>query len=308
LQKSNRHAVPLQPLRGEGASPTNEFALSLLKQICNLQSDMRIGFIGAGKMAAALARGAVNAGLCAAEEIRASARSAPSREAFARKAGIALHQVSADNCEITAGSDAVFLCVKPAAAKTVLGEIAPHLRGQPVISIVAGVRLAELEAAAGSGVPIIRTMPNTPVLVGRGATAFACGAAATDAHVALVEKLFGALGDVYRVDEKLIDAVNGLSGSGPAYVYLVIEALADGGVLMGLPRPLAAALAAQTVLGAAEMVRQTGEPPADLREAVTSPGGTTIAALAVLEQAGVRAAMIGAVRAATERAREMGGR
>jgi pyrroline-5-carboxylate reductase len=121
----------------------------------------------------------------------------------------------------------------------------------------------------------------------------------------LVEKLFGALGDVYRVDEKLINAVNGLSGSGPAYVYLVIEALADGGVLMGLPRALAAALAAQTVLGAAEMVRRTGQHPADLREAVTSPGGTTIAALEVLEQAGVRAAMMGAVRAATQRAEQM---
>jgi pyrroline-5-carboxylate reductase len=269
---------------------------------------MRLGFIGAGKMAAALARGATDAGLCTAREIRASARSAGSREAFAARVSIAPDQLSAHNAEVAAGSDAVFLCVKPAAAAAVLREIAPQLREQPVISIVAGIRLADLQACAGSHVPIIRAMPNTPALVGRGATAYACGAAATEQHAALVEKLFGALGDVYRVDEKLINAVNGLSGSGPAYVYLVIEALADGGVLMGLPRPLAASLAAMTVLGAAEMVRQTGQHPADLREAVTSPGGTTIAALEVLEQAGVRAAMMGAVRAATEKAAEMAGR
>jgi pyrroline-5-carboxylate reductase len=267
---------------------------------------MRLGFIGAGKMAAALARGATGAGLCALPEIRASARSADSRAAFASKTGVAPAQVSARNAETAAASDAVFLCVKPAAARAVLREIAPHLGGRvPVISIVAGVSLAELQGAAGEGVPIIRAMPNTPALVCRGATAYACGAGALEAHTELVEKLFGALGDVYRVEEKLINAVNGLSGSGPAYVYLVIEALADGGVLMGLPRPLAAALAAQTVLGAAEMVRQTGQHPADLREAVASPGGTTIAALEVLEQAGVRAAMMGAVRAATERAAKL---
>ena len=269
---------------------------------------MRLGFIGAGKMAAALARGAIDAGLCAPAEIRASARSAASREAFAGKTGIALEQVGAENGEVAAEADAIFLCVKPAGAEAVLREIAPQLHGrQPVISIVAGVQLAALQAWAGAGVPIVRTMPNTPALVGRGATAYACGAAATEQHAALVEKLFGALGDVYRVDEKLINAVNGLSGSGPAYVYLVIEALADGGVLMGLPRPLAAALAAQTVLGAAEMVRRTGQHPAELREAVTSPSGTTIAALEVLEHAGVRAAMMGAVRAATARAEQMAG-
>lgn len=266
---------------------------------------MRLGFIGAGKMAAALARGAVSAGLCTAQEIRASARSAASREAFAAKTGAAPDQVVQGNDEVTVQSEAVFLCVKPSGAKAALREIAAHLGDQLLISIVAGVRLSELQGVAGDRVPIIRAMPNTPALVGSGATAYACGAAATDTHAAMVEKLFGALGDVYRVDEKLINAVNGLSGSGPAYVYLVIEALADGGVLMGLPRSLAAALAAQTVLGAAEMVRQTGQHPADLREAVASPGGTTMAALEVLEQAGVRAAMMGAVRAATEKAAKM---
>jgi pyrroline-5-carboxylate reductase len=263
---------------------------------------MKLGFIGAGKMAAALARGALDAGLCAPDEIRASARSAHSRTAFANKTGISPDQVSAANGEVAAVADAVLLCVKPAGARAVLVEIAPQLRGQPVISVVAGVTLADLAAAAGAGVPIIRAMPNTPALVGRGATGYACGPSAHAEHAALAEKLFGAVGDVYRVDEKLLNAVNGLSGSGPAYVFLVIEALADGGVLMGLPRPLAAALAAQTVLGAAEMVRRTGQHPADLREAVASPGGTTMAALEVLEQGGLRAALMGAVRAATEKA------
>jgi pyrroline-5-carboxylate reductase len=263
---------------------------------------MKIGFIGAGKMAAALARGALDAGLCVPDEVRASARTAASRAAFAKKTGIPPDQVSASNGEVAAAADAVFLCVKPAGARAVLAEIAPQLRGQPVISIVAGVPLADLAAAAGVGVPIIRAMPNTPALVGRGATAYACGPAASEEHAALAEKIFAAVGEVYRVDEKLINAVNGLSGSGPAYVFLVIEALADGGVLMGLPRPLAAALAAQTVLGAAEMVRRTGQHPADLREAVASPGGTTMAALEVLERGGLRAALMAAVRAATEKA------
>ena len=268
---------------------------------------MKLGFIGAGKMAAALARGAIDAGICTRAEILASARSAASREAFASKAGLGADQVRASNEPVAAEADALFLCVKPAAARDVLRALAPHLRAQqPLVSIVAGISLADLQAAAGQDVPVIRTMPNTPALVGRGATAYACAATVAEQHTALAEKLFSALGDVYRVDEKLLNAVNGLSGSGPAYVYLVIEALADGGVLMGLPRPLAASLAAQTVLGAAEMVRRTGEHPAHLREAVASPGGTTMAALEVLEQAGVRAALMGAVRAATEKARELG--
>src|SRR5439155_22569829 len=140
-------------------------------------------------------------------------------------------------------------------------------------------------------------MPNTPCLVGKGASAYARGAAATDEHAATVERIFKALGDVHAVPEMLVDAVNGLSGSGPAYVYLVIEALADGGVLMGLPRALALELAAQTVAGAAEMVLQTNLHPAQLRDMVASPGGTTIAGIEALEKAGLRAALMSAVRA-----------
>ena len=265
---------------------------------------MKLGFIGAGKMAAAIAKGVVSAGLCAPENLLGSARTAASRDWFAAETGA---RTTADNTEVCAGREAVLLCVKPATARETLCAVAPALRGDtPVLSIVAGVKLADLQAAAGLGVPIVRTMPNTPCLVRRGAIAYALGATANHAHAALTEKIFAAVGEVHAVPEGLIDAVNGLSGSGPAYVYLMIEALADGGVLMGLPRALAAALATQTVLGAAEMVRATGVHPAQLREAVCSPGGTTIAALETMERAGVRAALMGAVRSATERAREMG--
>lgn len=269
---------------------------------------MKLAFLGAGKMAAAIARGALTAGLCQPDELRASARTPRSRQTFATAVGVPEDQLTGDNHALAAGCDVLLLCVKPADARAVLRDVAPALRGQPVISIAAGVWLADLQTAAAAGTPLVRAMPNTPALIGRGATAYALGAAANEEHAALAERLFGALGDVHRVEEKLIDAVNGLSGSGPAYVFTVIEALADGGVLMGLPRALAASLAAQTVLGAAEMVKRTGQHPALLRDAVASPGGTTMAAIEALENGGLRAALIAAVRAATERAREMGGR
>lgn len=270
---------------------------------------MVFGFIGAGKLAAAIARGVVGARLCGPAEVLATARTDRSREVFAAAAGIPAGAVrpAGENATVAAGSDVLFLCVKPADSVAVLRDLAPALRANTlVISVAAGVSLPVLQSAAGLGVPLVRAMPNTPALVGRGATAYALGAAATEAHAALAETVFRALGDAHRVEEKLLDAVNGLSGCGPAYVYTFIEALADGGVLMGLPRPLAHALAVQTVLGAAEMVRQTGEHPAALRDAVTSPGGTTMAGLEALENGALRATLLATVRAATERARAMG--
>ena len=266
---------------------------------------MRLGFIGAGKMATAIAKGAVAAGLCTPVELTGSARSAETRDRFESETGGGT--ATMDNDAVFIHSEMVFLCVKPADACATLRRHAAAIRECPfVVSVAAGVALADLEEAAGPGVAVVRSMPNTPCLVGKGATAYARGSGVTDAQAAEVERVFAAVGDVHAVPENLIDAVNGLSGSGPAYVYLVIEALADGGVLMGLPRKLAASLAAQTVLGAAETVRQTGRHPAELREAVASPGGTTMAALEALERSGARAAFMGAVRAATERAREMG--
>ncbi len=178
--------------------------------------------------------------------------------------------------------------------------------GKLVVSIVAGLTIAALEEAAGHGARVIRVMPNTPALVNKGATGFSLGKSATPEDAATAEKIFGAVGNAFQVKEALLDVVTGLSGSGPAYVFLMIEALADGGVLMGLPRDSALKLAAQTVAGAAEMVLQTSQHPAVLRDMVTSPGGTTIAGIEALEAGGARAALISAVRAATERAREIG--
>ncbi len=296
MATSGHHMVDACPPHGARKSPSTSATENAFT--------MKLGFIGAGKMAAAIARGVVSAGLCAPGDLLASARTAASRDWFAAETGAA---TTDDNAAVCAGRDAVLLCVKPFAAREVLRAVTPTLAGGTVvISVVAGVTLADLQAEVGLGTPLIRTMPNTPCLVRKGVTAYSRGNAATDTHAALAERIFSAVGDVHAVPETLIDAVNGLSGSGPAYVYLMIEALADGGVLMGLPRALAASLAAQTVLGAAETVRQTGLHPAQLREAVASPGGTTMAALEVMERAGVRAGLMGAVRAATERAREMG--
>ncbi len=256
-------------------------------------------------MATAIARGAVSAGLCTPVELTGSARSSETRDRFETETGGGT--ATSDNDAVFIHSEIVFLCVKPADARAVLRTHAATIPRCPfIVSVAAGVPLADLQAAAGAHTAVVRAMPNTPCLVGKGATAYARGATVTDAQAAEVERVFAAVGDVHAVPENLIDAVNGLSGSGPAYVYLVIEALADGGVLMGLPRKLAASLAAQTVLGAAETVRQTGRHPAVLREAVASPGGTTMAALETLERSGARAAFMGAVRSATERAREIG--
>ena len=266
-------------------------------------------------MATAIARGALRAGICQPNDLLATARTEPTRAAFAQAVGLESGAVktAGENVIVAASSDVILLCVKPPDVIATLRKIAPKLRGgergQLVISIAAGTLLADLQSAAGVATPLVRVMPNTPALVGRGATAYARGPTATDAHAVLVEKLFGALGDIHAVDEKLIDAVNGLSASGPAYVYTIIEALADGGVLMGLPRGLAAALAAQTVLGSAELVKQgasEGQHPAQLRDAVASAGGTTMAGLEALEKGGLRAALIAAVRAGTERARALG--
>jgi pyrroline-5-carboxylate reductase len=174
------------------------------------------------------------------------------------------------------------------------------------VSIAAGVRLAALEAALGR-VPVVRAMPNTPALVGSGVTAIAPGSLAGEEDLAWAEEVLGAVGRVVRVGEPLLDAVTGLSGSGPAYVFLVAEALIDAGVLVGLPRDLSTTLAVQTLLGAARLLAETGDTPEALRAAVTSPGGTTAAGLRALEAAGVRAAFLDAVTAATERSKELGG-
>jgi len=264
---------------------------------------MKFGFIGSGKMASALVRGAIDSGVIECKDLVVC----DAIPAVAAALAFATGASAGTNTEVAADADVLLLCVKPADALEALHgfhEVAP---GKLVISIVAGLPLEALEKAAGPEVRMVRVMPNTPALIHKGAAAYALGSTATSEDAEITEKIFGAVGEIVRVKEALLDVVTGLSGSGPAFVYLVIEALSDAGVLMGLPRDLSLKLAAQTVSGSAEMVLQTGRHPAVLRDEVTSPGGTTIAGLEALEAGGVRAALMSAVRVATERARVLGG-
>jgi len=263
----------------------------------------RIGMIGAGRMATALANGLIRAGLVPPESLSAADPSAEAREQFVGATGA---RAVADNLEVATSADVVVLAVKPQNLTPVMTELCPYLNENTlVISIAAGVRLQSLAEGLGRNVRLVRVMPNTPCLVGHGASGYCLGQNATGADRALVEQLLASVGLTVEVDEPLLDAVTGLSGSGPAFVYLMIEALGDGGVRMGLAGELSVRLAAQTVRGAAEMVLATGEHPSVLRDRVTSPGGTTVAGLETLESAGFHAAIVAAVEAATKRSIEL---
>jgi pyrroline-5-carboxylate reductase len=258
-----------------------------------------IGFLGAGRMATALARGFLAAGCCKAEGLFASDPLKGARDAFARETG---GHVSASNFDIVAASGILVVAVKPEQVAGILAEVRGQLEKRHLlVSIAAGVSLARLEESV-PGARWVRVMPNTPALVGASASAFALGNEATRSDAALVQELFGSVGLALEVKEKLLNAVTGLSGSGPAYGFMMIEAMADGGVAAGLPREVAQRLAAQTLLGAAKMVLETGQHPGALKDAVCSPGGTTIEAVHELEKAGLRSALIGAVRAAADKA------
>lgn len=266
---------------------------------------MKIGVIGCGKMGTALMEGAIRSGVVAVADVTGVDPWQGARDHFATATGGA--RVAADipalvDCEV------ILLCTKPLNVEGALREASRATAGKPllVISIAAGITLAALEEAASERIRVIRAMPNTPALVGRGAAGYCLGSRATPQDAATARLLLGAVGLAIEVPERLMDAVTGLSGSGPAYVYLMIEALADGGVQAGLQRVDALRLAAQTVMGAAAMVLETGDHPAVLKDMVTSPGGTTIAGLAVLERHGLRSALIDAVAAATRRATELG--
>jgi pyrroline-5-carboxylate reductase len=267
--------------------------------------DKTLAILGSGMMGGALARGLVRAGAMSSSSIRLYDTHQAKAQQVAKDIGSEA-TVAASALDAVAGADLVLLAVKPTVVPQVLSEIAPALTARHlVISIAAGVRLAKIEALLPSNIPVVRTMPNTPCLVGAGATALCRGSHAGDEHLRLARSLFASVGISVEVEERLMDAVTGLSGSGPAYVYLMIEALADGGVNAGLTRDTARLLAAQTVLGAAEMVIRSDEHPAQLKDNVTTPGGTTIRALAVLERAGFRTALMDAIEAAAERSREL---
>jgi pyrroline-5-carboxylate reductase len=264
---------------------------------------LRVGFLGAGRMATALARGWQTAGLVRAADIRASDPLSDARQTFSDQTGCT---VGSSNLEVVAACDLLVLAVKPQSMAGLLTEIRSAVRSALVVSIAAGISLRQLQAGLGEAVRLVRVMPNTPCLVGASASAYSPGLTATADDVALVDCLMNAVGKAYRVAETLLDAVTGLSGSGPAYVYVIIEALADGGVRAGLPRDVAQALAAQTVFGSAKMVLETGTHPAVLKDMVASPGGTTIVGLQALERGGMRAALIDAVESAARRATELG--
>lgn len=264
----------------------------------------RIGFLGAGKMATALAKGFINAGHCSGEGMIASD---VSNDALTHFHNVTSAKVTSRNADVSAFARILIIAVKPDQVPGLLQEIRGSLREEHLlISIAAGVSLAKLEALAPEGTRFIRVMPNTPALVGCSASAFALGKSATSDDAQITEQLLNSVGVAMRVKESLLDAVTGLSGSGPAYVYQVIEAMSDGGVAAGLPREVATRLAAQTVLGAARMVLETGEHPGVLKDMVTSPGGTTIEGLHELEKGGVRGAFMNAVRVAAEKSRKLG--
>ena len=264
---------------------------------------LRWGFIGAGRMATALVRGMIRAGVAAPGAISASDPLEASRQALAAEAGVA---VAAGNAEVARRSDVLILAVKPQVMPQALADLQPEITPEHlVISIAAGVSLATLAAGLGPEVRLIRVMPNTPALVGAGAAGYCLGPQARPGDEAVVRSCLESVGRAFRVAEPLMDAVTGLAGSGPAFAYVVIEALADGGVLAGLPRDVATALAAQTVLGAARMVLETGLHPGALKDQVASPGGTTIAGLHALERGATRAAMMDAVAAAARRSAEL---
>lgn len=266
--------------------------------------DRRIGFVGAGRMATALAKGWINANLLSPDQILASDPFAPAREQFEKVTGSA---AKAESLEVISQSDVLFLAVKPQIMDEVLTAIQEEVKPEHlVVSIAAGVTLDRLQSGLREQRRLIRVMPNTPCLVGASASGYCPTPGATENDIQLVDDLLNAVGKAFRLPERLLDAVTGLSGSGPAFVAILIEAMADGGVRMGLPREVALPLAAQTVLGTARMVLEESLHPAALKDMVTSPGGTTIAGLHELERSGARAAMMDAIEAATQRSIQLG--
>jgi pyrroline-5-carboxylate reductase len=266
---------------------------------------IKIGLIGAGRMATALGSGFVSAKLVAPASLVASDPQAEARAGFERE--VPGSKVLAENGPEFAACDVVILAVKPQTMQAALEQVHAVVRPSAlVVSIAAGVTISKLANGLAAGQRIIRVMPNTPCLIGRGASAYSLGPSATAEDGALVAKLLAAVGVAFEVPERQLDAVTGLSGSGPAFVYTMIELLAQGGNEVGLPVELAHALATHTVAGAAEMVLATGETPAALRDRVTSPGGTTLAGLQALQENAFDRAVIAAVKAATARSVELG--
>jgi pyrroline-5-carboxylate reductase len=262
-----------------------------------------IGVIGAGHIGTAVIGGLIKAKLTSPKNIIASRRSDDLLAELAKTFGV---HTTTDNRKVAKTADIIVLAVKPMNSREVLNEIKDVVRpSQVIISVMAGIKTSFINSVLGVECPVIRTMPNTPVLVDSGATAISKGKFASEEDLKIAHMIFKSVGTVEIVPENLLDAVTGLSGSGPAYIYMVIEAMTDGGVRMGIPRQIAFRLAAQTVFGAAKLVIETGKHPAILKDEVTTPGGTAIAAVAELETHGLRTMLINAVSTATARSQEL---
>ncbi|MDH4083735.1 MAG: pyrroline-5-carboxylate reductase [Nitrospira sp.] len=264
----------------------------------------KLGMIGGGRMAEALISGVLSAKLYRPDQIWVADPDAGRLDHLNTRYGV---QVGGTNHEVVGLSDVVVLAVKPQVMADAVRGVSDMVTKQLVISVAAGVKICRIMEACGADTRLIRAMPNMPAMVGEGITALAVGPKIEEDAIQCARQIFESVGRVVLIDERLMDAVTGLSGSGPAYVFLMIEAMTDGGVKMGLPRETASLLAAQTVVGAARMVLETGQHPAGLKDQVASPGGTTIAGLHRLEQGGVRAVVIDAIEAATKRSQELGG-
>jgi pyrroline-5-carboxylate reductase len=263
----------------------------------------RVAILGAGKIGEALIRGLLASGSRAPEEIAASGRREERVRELRDEYGIA---ATLSNAEAVGGAALVVIAVKPQDIEVLLGEVAPFVDAeQTVLSIAAAIPTARIEMHLNRGVPVVRAMPNTPSTVGEGIAGVCAGAHAADEHVDQAEELLRHLGDVVRVPEKAMDAITAVSGSGPAYFALLAEAMIEAGILLGLSREISTRLVVQTMLGTAKQLRDEKIHPVELREAVTSPGGTTIAAIRELERAGVRAAFLNAIQAAMDRSREL---
>ncbi|HET6370813.1 MAG TPA: pyrroline-5-carboxylate reductase [Nitrospiria bacterium] len=264
----------------------------------------RIAFVGAGNMVEAIIKGILSAGLYKKEEILASDASQERIGVIKERYGV---RTTLKNTEAVSHADLIILGVKPLVVDPILKEIREEMKPEKLlVSVVAGTPIGRILAGLDKEAKVIRAMPNTPALVREGATALAPGMGVSPQELAMTVSVFNSIGRTIVLEERYLDAVTGLSGSGPAFVFVVIEALADGGVKMGLTREVALSLAAQTVLGSARMILETQEHPGKLKDMVASPGGTTIAGLHRLEEAGLRAAMIAAVEAATKRSEELG--
>lgn len=265
----------------------------------------QVAVLGAGKMGSILLQAFLQDNLLRPDQLQATVRHRERADLLTSQMGI---PVSTDNLAAAGASDIILLGVKPSQVPEVVRGIAPALSPRKLlISFAASVQTGAIEQAAGCDLPVIRAMPNTPAAVAAGVTALCGGRFCTADDMALAEEIFGTVGRTVTVDERHMDAVTGLSGSGPAFLYIIIEALAEAGVNVGLPREIATLLAAQTTLGSARMVLETGSHPALLKDAVTTPAGCTVDGILELEEGGLRVTLIKAVKRATQRARELAG-